>query len=513
MRKFADPLPVLPVKKPWFKEDGKTYYHLTMNQFKQRLHSDLPDTTVWGYDGMYPGPTVKVHTNEQVYVKWNNCLPDTHLLPVDQTVHGAYPDVPEVRTVTHIHGACVRPESDGYPEAWFTKNFDRTGPYFTRKMYHYENCQQASTLWYHDHALGITRLNVYAGLAGFYLISDENEKALHLPEGEFDIPLLIQDRSFNADGSLYYPSQTDPPVPGLETSIVAMFFGDTILVNGKVWPYLEVEPRRYRLRLLNGSNSRFYMLFLDSGQQMFQIATDSGLRAVPAALKQMTLAPAERAEVIVDFTNMNGREIVLKNAAPAPYPDGPKPDQDTAAVMQFRVKKRITRIDTSRIPEVMNHIPPLSFKDVTRVRKLTLNSVTDQFGRDLMLLDNRTWDDPVTENPVAGTTEIWTFINVTMHTHPIHLHLVDFQILDRQPFDVSRFTEKKELRFTGSPRHPDTEEEGWKDTVRADPGEVTRIKARFGPFSGLYVWHCHILEHEDYEMMRPFYVLSSQTFL
>ena len=209
-------------------------------------------------------------------------MPFEHLLPVDRTVHGAEPKHPSVRTVVHLHGGRVRPENDGYPEAWFTKNFKNKGTKFVHEVYYYPNCQRSTTLWYHDHAIGITRLNVYAGLAGFYLIRDEAEEQLNLPSGKYEIPLVIQDRSFYLSGErrgeLFYPSLPDqpPPPPPPNPSVVPEFFGDTALVNGKVWPYLEVEPRKYRFRILNGSNSRFYRLRLNSGQNFVQIGTDGG---------------------------------------------------------------------------------------------------------------------------------------------------------------------------------------------------------------------------------------------
>ena len=213
-----------------------------------------------------------------------------------------------------IHGGSTPPESDGHPEAWFTKGFERAGPLFEQKTYQYPNDQRATTLWYHDHALGITRLNVYAGLAGFYLIRDKEERSLKLPKGPYEIPLVIQDRSFNEDGSLFYPSCPNEIDGGTcegdelpNPSIVPEFFGDTILVNGKVWPFLEVEPRKYRFRLLNGSNSRFYILKFDKTLPFIQIGTDGGLLETPVTLNEIILGPAERADVIVDSQSLTGK--------------------------------------------------------------------------------------------------------------------------------------------------------------------------------------------------------------
>ncbi|MED4205728.1 multicopper oxidase [Neobacillus mesonae] len=508
LTKFVDKLPIPPVIKPLRKDFNHTYYEATMTEFKQSLHRDLPETTVWGFEGGYPGPTFEVESGEKVFVKWINNLPAKHLLPIDHTIHGAHTDVPDVRTVIHLHGASVEWESDGYPEAWFTNGFQQTGPYFSKEIYRYDNYMPACTLWYHDHTLGITRLNVYAGLAGFYLIREQRERELNLPSGRFDIPLIIQDKSFNPDGSLLYPRQQEKPVPGLETSIVPEFFGDTILVNGKVWPYLNVEPRKYRFRLLNASNSRFYRLRLDSGQLFYQIATDSGLTESPVGLHEVILAPAERSEVIVDFTNLEGNRIIMTNDAPAPYPNGEPVNPDTVGqVMEFRVVEPLSSIDTSTIPAFMVPFPKRRVQEASKVRFLGLTRKKDQYGREVMLLDDKDWDAPISENPKLGQTEVWYLINLTNEVHPIHLHLVDFQVIDRRNFDVEKYKQKGVLEYTGPAIPPIPQERGRKDTVIANAHQVTRIIMKFGPYTGVYVWHCHILEHEDYVMMRPFMVI------
>ncbi|MTT32067.1 multicopper oxidase domain-containing protein [Terrilactibacillus sp. BCM23-1] len=508
LSKFIDELPIPPILKPRWKNQFYTYYEVNMTEFRQSLHSQLNDTTVWGYEDGYPGPTIEVESGEKVFIKWINNLPGKHLFPIDYTVHGAHRDVPDVRTVVHVHGACVEWESDGYPEAWFTKGFKQVGPYFRKQIYRYDNCNHACTLWYHDHTIGITRLNIYAGLAGFYLIRENRERSLNLPSGKYEIPLMIQDKTFNKDGSLYYPKQPEKPIPELEMSITPKFIGDTILVNGKVWPYLKVEPRKYRFRLLNASNTRFYRIKLDSGQLMYQIATDGGLLEYPVGLKEIMLAPAERADVIIDFTNLEGKNIIMTNDAPAPFPGGDKPDPNTVCqVMQFRVTLPLSSVDTSTIPAHMMPVPKTKEQSVTRVRCLTLNDNMDQYGREWMLLDNNPWDAPISENPKLGATEIWYLINVTDDSHPIHLHLIDFQILDRRNFDVEKFNKEKVIEYTGPAMPLEPQERGWKDTVRANPKQVTRIIMQFGPFTGLYVWHCHILEHEDYEMMGPYIVI------
>ncbi|MCM3588385.1 multicopper oxidase [Mesobacillus maritimus] len=515
--KFVDALPIPRVIKPKGKHNGVPYYEVAMKQVKQQLHSDLPPTTVWGYNGLYPGPTFEVRRNQPIMVKWENHLPYEHLLPVDRTVHGADPDQPSVRTVVHLHGGRVRPENDGFPEAWFTKNFRNKGTKFLHEVYYYPNCQRPTTLWYHDHAIGITRLNVYAGLAGFYLIRDEAEERLNLPSGKYEIPLVIQDRSFYLSGErrgeLFYPSLPNelPPPPPPNPSVVPEFFGDTAIVNGKVWPFLEVEPRKYRFRILNGSNSRFYRLRLSSGQNFVQIGTDGGFLEEPVIVKNqdgLLLAPAERGDVIIDFSNFAGQNIILTNDAPSPFPNGNPDAPLLPEIMQFRVKENVSRPDRSEIPTTLSCLERLDPNNVpVRPNKLVERI---EAGRLKLLLNDMEWNDlPITETPYNGTVEVWELYNLTADTHPIHLHLVQFQILNRAPITIDN---NGIVIDVGDPVDPAPNERGWKDTVRANPNEVTRIIARFGPFTGIYPWHCHILEHEDHEMMRPYEVLDNPNF-
>src|SRR5215510_8552734 len=295
LARFVDALPLVPTISTFQKLNGVPFFEVDMRPLFKQLHRDLPKTALWGYNGMYPPPTFDVRTGQPIAVKWTNSLPGTHFLPIDPTIHGAEPGTPAVRTVVHLHGSKSMPDSDGYPEAWFTNGFQQTGPFFETKVYHYPNEQQATTLWYHDHALGITRLNVYAGLAGgLYLLRDDHEDSLDLPSGRYEIPLVIQDRFFNRDGSLLYPVEDNggDPDPRVPPVWIPEFFGDTVLVNGKVWPFLEVEPRKYRFRVLNGSNSRFYhMTLVDAfpsgaptggpGLNFIQIGTDGGLLPAP----------------------------------------------------------------------------------------------------------------------------------------------------------------------------------------------------------------------------------------
>lgn len=511
LTKYQDQLPIPGTLKPKFKNKQATYYEVRMLQAYHLFHSELPPTLIWGYEGIYPGPVIQVRRNEKVLIKWDNQLPQKHFLPVDKTLHGMM-DFPEVRTVVHVHGAKVRPESDGYPKAWYTKDFEQTGAFFEREIYCYTNRQPAATLWYHDHALGITRLNVYAGLVGFYLIRDSLEKKLNLPRGNYEIPLMIQDRSFNPDGSLFYPHQPPGGIPGVDPSITPGVDGETIVVNGKVWPFLPVEPRKYRFRLLNSSNHRFYRMKFSPALPIYQIGSDGGFLTAPVELQELILAPGERADVIVDFSGYQGKHLILQNDAPSPFPNGaPVNPETTGEIMEFRVVLPLKGKDTSWIPEKLAPVIPLDENLVKVQRDLRMVVQRDEYGRLIFLLDGKRWHDPATEEPQRGVVEVWNLINPGFAAHPIHLHQIQFQILNRQQFDIAHFNQTQELIFTGPPVPPEPNERGWKDTVRINPGEVTRIIVRFGPFTGSYVWHCHLLEHEDYDMMRPLNVLGKNT--
>jgi len=500
---FVDPLPVMSTAQPSGfgpapdgSSDRVPQYRVTMSEFDARMHSDLPPTRVWGYNQSMPGPTFEVRSHQGILVEWKSALPAKHFLPIDHTIHGAERDKPEVRNVVHLHGAKVPPESDGYPEHWFTPGHSAT--------YFYPNRQRAATLWYHDHALGITRLNNFAGLAGVYVIHDEFEAGLGLPSGKFDLPLVLQDRSFDPDGRLNYPVSGDPEAPH-----IAEFFGNAVLVNGKVFPFLEVEPRKYRFRILNASNARFYGMTLSSGQPFIQIGTDQGLAPAPAPVDYLLLVPSERADVVIDFSAQAGRSIVLNNDAPSPYPIGGMfvPPQ----IMQFRVMSNASSKDTTVVPATLLPYQPISQSSAVRTRELVLAEYDDALGDTIIdLLGNANWDDPVTENPVLDTVEIWDLINTTDDAHPIHIHLIAFQIIERRGFDAEYFLRSGRLIHAGAPRPPAPNEVGWKDVVNAPPGAVTRLIARFEGYSGRYVWHCHILEHEDNEMMRPYDVLPAK---
>jgi spore coat protein A len=487
-----------------------------MREGRQVFHSGLKPTRIWGYDGIYPGPQFEVRSGFPIAVKWENKLPQKHFLPIDHTIHGAQSSLPDVRTVVHVHGADTLPDSDGYPEAWFTRDFKEVGPDFTTQVYAYPNERGARTLFYHDHALGITRLNIYAGLAGFYIVRDDQEDSLSLPSGKYEISLMLQDRSFHADGSLAYPDQG---VTSAHPVWVPEFFGDTAVVNGRVMPHLEVEPRKYRFRILNMSNARFYNLKLSSGQRFIQIGADQGLLPKPVSVSSLLLAPTERADVIVDFSEAKQKSITMTNDAAAPFPE-PDPEMPLIPnIMQFRVVLPLRERDRP-LPAALAPVPLISEQSAVHLRDISIEEEEDPATEEPLMatLEKRMWDDPVVEDPKAGSVEIWRLINTTDDAHPIHVHLVRFQVLDRQRFDVDGYKANGQLKLEGPVMAPPPNERpAWKDSVRADPGVVTRIIARFDlPSTAVvvpgkrfrYVFHCHILEHEENEMMRPYDVVG-----
>lgn len=456
-------------------------YRIGMREADVRVHRDLPPTRMWGYEGLVPGPTFEARSGRPMLIEWSNELPQRHFLPIDHTLHGAGADVPESRTVVHVHGARVRPEADGYPDSWYTPGDKRT--------YRYSNRQQAATLWYHDHAMGIERLNVYAGLFGAFLIRDEVEDSLRLPRNEFEIPLIIADRQFHADGRLYYPTSGMPEAPW-----VSEVYGDVMLINGKITPYLNVEPRPYRFRILNASNARFYYLALSDNTPLRQIGSDQGLMPCAASIKSVTLAPAERADVVVDFAKLAGQNIILRSLA--------------MDLMQFKVAQRKLSV-VNPLPQTLRAVPRISPANSAKTRRLTLDNYEDPNTHMMMMLLNATyWRQPITENPRLNSTEIWEFVNLTEDTHPIHLHMVRFQVLNRQRFDVDEYLMSGKMVYAGPLIPPPENELGWKDTVRADAGLITRIIIPFEGYAGRYVWHCHVLEHAANEMMRPFQILA-----
>jgi spore coat protein A len=491
---FVDALPLPgPLQPVTGSVGGTAYYEVTMRQVQQKLHRDLPFTTVWAYGAAFPGPVIEAGAGQPVTVKWMNDLRDgsgalrtNHYLAVDTCLHGPDTEGAKPRTVVHMHGGKVAQKDDGYPEETILPGQSRTN--------FYPNNQPPGTIWFHDHALGITRLNVYMGLAGLYLIRDAVENALGLPSGPNEVPLVIQDRKFRADGSLFYPAMWDEH-----------FFGDTIIVNGKVWPYLIVKKGKYRFRVVNGSTSRTYSLALSSGATFHQIGTDAGMLPAAVPLNELTLMPGERADLVMDFASYaTGAEILLTNSAPAPFPGTPG-----AGVIPSVLKFVVTNLvgHTAALPASLRPLEKLYETNAVKHREFVLRKSSDPCTGAKWLINDLHWDD-ITEFPLLGTTEVWSFINRSGVAHPMHLHLVLMQILDRQPFVFTNDA----IVLTGPRVPPPANEAGWKDTVRANPSEITRVIARFDGFLGRYPYHCHIIEHEDHEMMRQFQVVAPPQF-
>lgn len=496
---FVDPLPwpvpeAQPVTGPI---GGEASYEINMTEVSQQLHRDLPNTTVWGYNGSYPGPTLETTVGKPITVKWINDLPSSgHYLSVDTCPHGPNYWRDSSRTVVHLHGGHVPARVDGQPEYDFMPGeFDE---------YVYPNFNQLpATLWYHDHSLGITRLNVYMGLAAYYLLRPDcavtpNDPECNgsLPGKEFEVPAVIQDRSFNEDGSLSYPT----------TIVGGGFFGDKVLVNGKVWPFLNVMQGKYRFRLINGSQARTYTLRLENLADPTQvipftlIGTDGGLISAPINLNTIHTVPAERFDVVIDFAGFAaGTEIVLRN------------DETTLPllpnVMKFIVMGQTGH--TTPLPAALTPVDPIPENQAVQTRWFNLKKVGEQCAGSEWLIESLDGPDPATANvigehwddisefPVKEQIEIWEFINESDMMHPMHVHLVQFQILDRCPLGGGQCEPL-------APHELNT----WKDTVRVSPGERVRVIMKFEDYVGKFPYHCHLLDHEDHEMMRQFQVTN-----
>jgi spore coat protein A, manganese oxidase len=634
------------------------FYQITIGEFTDTLHPQLGPTRLWGYrDTTNPVPrhlggVILARRGTPVRIRFTNTLPTPHIIPVDITIPHA--NEAQNRTATHLHGGLVPWISDGGPFAWFTPT-GRGGASFLngpgsvldnplmapgQADYYYPNDQSFRLVWYHDHAVGITRLNAYAGVASAYLIQDAINDAYvttgKIPPITQTIPLVWQDKIFvdpatitvgdptwsvvsrpdvQTLGSLWYAHVYDPKLyrqsKGQKTltppnpSVVPEFFGDTMLTNGTVYPLLTVEAKRYRFLMLNACNARFLNLNLLSagltpsnpatpveivtnpntgfanlavnpaGPPIIQIGTEGGFlltetshpNGLPINLATLTgnlfLGPAERADVIIDFTGKAGQEFVLYNDAPGPFPGGapmndyylgsprnpvqplPGTGPDTRNVLRIKVVAAAVPdpqpagpiLDPNLIdppllsppPTAVAPIPPLAnpVNATPTPRFLTLNEAFDGSGRLIQLLGTTTpaagggfglaYEAPATEVVAAGTTEVWVIYNITADTHPIHFHLVNVQVLSRQPFRVNN----GRFNLAGVARGPEPDELGWKETVKMHPGEATVVAMKFDLPTGLpftvptsprfpngneYVWHCHILEHEEHDMMRPLVV-------
>jgi spore coat protein A, manganese oxidase len=637
---------------------GVTHYTLDINQFTDQVHPTLGSTTFWGFNPAVPlgggvqtqrhlGGIIIAQKSVPIQVTFNNNLPPKHIVPVDTSIMGA--DLAQNRASVHLHGGFTPWISDGGPFGWWAPDGSHGVSFLNNQVlnpgaapnsaeYFYTNDQSARFVWYHDHALGITRINAYAGIASAYIIRDAfeiNLKNQGLPEfiensvlggtTVLELPIIIQDKIFvgpdisivdptwtglSAPGSLWYAHQYEaeegpnPGGPPPEISCVPEYFGDTMLANGTVYPEVTVEARRYRMRILNACNSRFLnlQLYIDDGtdngitlnhegqptnrpalneaalnpqkhptSNFLVLGTEGGFLPRPAFTSSSTpfngtssggsllLAPAERTDVLFDFSRHSGQKLILYTDAPAPFPDG---DATTDYFPGFNSKRNPVNGATppgygpnTRVIMRFNVVPatgtdqPLTISKSTDlsagndpllvplgvttpppgvpIRSLTLNEGFDGYGRLLQLLGTNVrqadggfgqpYSNPATETPSANSVEVWEIANLTGDTHPIHFHLVNVQIISRQPFSVHTYGGIPRLK--DGPVAPGPAERGWKETVRMNPGEVTTVIMQFklppvpftvpaSPRTGghEYVWHCHILEHEEHDMMRPLVV-------
>jgi spore coat protein A len=668
---FIDPLPLLSVAGGPMETviAGTDEITLTMEEFQSNVlptgfvpanGQPYSGTWVWGYRagvtssspaGTYIGPVVVATRNIPTKIRFTNDLTADHIFWrewTDQTMHWGDPLNDEMNmcahtivagqpptgdcanhyngpipAVPHLHGGEIPPVLDGGPDAWFTADgtivghsyysMDGTAPK-KYSIYRYPNSQEAAMIWFHDHLLGGTRLNVYAGIAGAYALIDPG---LSLPEGlhpvglqqgadgsvDYLVPLVLQDRMFDTNGQLYYPNVgINPEHPYW----VPEFVGDTIVVNGKVWPFLNVEPRRYRFLIINGSNARTYELFLVNpvtkamGPPIWQIGTDGGYLDSPVmidpnavAFNKLVMMPGERADIIIDFTGFAGQTLLVRNTGRTPYPKGTSPQGATVGrILQIRVGPGpvadASYDPASGIPlrpngrTIRRLVNPATGTlaagvAIDNTRQLTLNEIMGPGGPLEILVNNTKWDGlqapagtvrtdftPITINgktdyyselPKEGTTEVWEIVNLTADAHPIHTHLTQFQLLNRQSFNTNKYNKAYAAAFPtgvfapgygppleydignpralggnpdivpylqGLPTPPNANEAGWKDTVLVLPGQVTRFAVRYAPINSSantpypfdpaalnygYVWHCHIIDHEDNEMMRPYQVV------
>ncbi|KAG6546199.1 hypothetical protein Mapa_012237 [Marchantia paleacea] len=523
--------------------DISTGQQLTLGVYKikQKFHPDLPETTLYAYGtsqetASSPGPTLVATRGIESYVRWENHIDDAqHFLTVDHSLHWANPKNGGVPIVTHLHGGEVLSESDGHPDAWYTSSGE-LGPSFTTQNYTYANSQPAALLWYHDHTVGITRLNMLAGMNGMYVIKSPGEEPENLPAGDFEKLIVIQDKQLHADGAVNFP--TVGVSPGVHPNWCPEYYGDTIIVNGKAWPFMNVYPTMYRFRMVNAANARYFVMTLSEPKlRFYQIGTDGGYLHKRLKLKTLTMGPAERLDFIIDFSKVQpGTVAYLNNSGNAPYPDGDPTFSSTKALLKFNVVAAPENVTLPQfeLPASKELGPRVRFSTAgATVRSMTLSEYDD--GNDNptgSLLNGLRWRDPLTETPELNSTELWEIINLTEDAHPIHLHLVSFRVRSQQAFDAERqanyncsfevaFPDPKSC-YTEHPQKPELHHRGWKDTATVYPGKITVFVVRWATQSGEkfsfdatsgpgYVWHCHILDHEDNDMMRPLKMITANS--
>jgi FtsP/CotA-like multicopper oxidase with cupredoxin domain len=551
LTKFLDPLPVPPVLRPHNRET----ITIPMVVARQKLHSQLPESTLWTYAGHFPGPTIEVRSGRQVRISWSNEIdgkiplvavqgpvttaptsrPGRELDRDGYSIIDGVADLPSW-TVVHLHGARTNAGNDGWAH--------NAGLKGTSQLAEYQNRQQAMPLWYHDHAMAITRFNVHTGLAGMYLIRDDEEDALGLPHGDHEIPLIITDRNLDTDpatgaltGQLLFKVPYVPP-----NGPLIPFSGPFNLVNGVIWPHLDVDARWYRFRLLNAANSRFYTLNLVDENNVAHneavrlIGTDGGLLPAPAELPAggLTVAPAERFDVLIDFSRFKGQKLKLRNADPALgtiEPDLMEFRVDGRAKHDpFRLPEKVSTsyqrlVHGSTLPEDHDHVwialllnadghPEmwdLQEVDADPGGKGVIELQDPNGGLRTFRMNGRVFDDTTGIFIDHDRWAVWNLVHLAGRppAHPIHIHLTEFQALFRRSFTTT-FDPAAERTTTAIKGFTDVPlekyEEGWKDTIIVNPGQWVSVAGRFGGGTGEFMFHCHILDHEDEGMMRPFVV-------
>ncbi|XP_072960623.1 multicopper oxidase LPR1 homolog 1-like [Typha angustifolia] len=535
LKMYVDHLPKMPKIYGYSMKDGSPKpVNLTLGMYKKKwkFHRDLPATTLFVFgtceeSATFPGPTIEALQGVPLRVTWLNHLPRRHILPLDRTIPSAVPPHGGVPTVVHLHGGVHPPQSDGHAFAWFTAGFRDVGSTWTQPTYTYPNIQGPGNLWYHDHAVGLTRANLLAGLLGAYVLRNPSvETSLGLPSGdEFDHHLILADRSFYADGSLFMNATGDNP--SIHPEWQPEYFGEAVTVNGKAWPFLAVRRRRYRFRIINSSNARYFNLSLSNNLHFYVIGSDTSYLSKPVKTPTVLISPAETFDVVIDFAKSATSYAEVLNSAPYPYPNGSAPNGLNGKVMKFVIGSRVES-DESRIPARLLNYPKADKREASVKRYITFYEYDSATGNPTHLyINGKRFEDPATETPRPGSTEVWEVINLTPDNHPLHLHLANFQAVRvRELVDAATFTNCMTKygdavkcnvathavgRTVAVPKYERT----WKNMVKIEPGYMTTVVVKFKlidtnatyPFDATaepgYVYHCHILDHEDNAMIRP----------
>ena len=554
LKLYVDPLPMIPKIYGYSNESGhpksikltigmfaKKWVILTKNIKKnpsktngllfsaQKFHRDLPDSKVFVYglsagDATFPGPVIETLQGVPLYLKWENHLPKEHFLPFDKSIPTAIPRNGGVPAVVHLHGGVNSPQSDGSAFAWFTAGYKETGKAWSTEVYTYPNAQHPGNLLYHDHALGLTRINLLAGLLGLYVIRNPKvEDPFKLPSGDqYDRHLVIVDRSFNRDGSIFMNKTGNNP--SIHPQWNPEYQGDAIVVNGKAWPFLKVQRRRYRFRITNASNARYFLLALSNKLPFIVLGSDSSYLPAPVRTATLLVSPAETFDVVVDFSMAPAGAAELTNAAPFPYPSGEPPGiLASSRVMKFIIASGKPS-DNSRIPAKLQQYSPANIDEASVRRYITMYEYQSAANQTVLLyINGKRFDDPVTEKPVVGSTEVWEVINLTPDSHPLHLHLAVFQAVKVQEIIepttfwtcMTKFNDAIKCNIssyaTGKTIEVPAYEKTWKNVVKIEPGYMTTIIAKFRlvdsnkhyPFDATafpgYVYHCHVSNFQIHE--------------